>query len=138
MVIQIMFSVGFTSKEGWKIFGKAYSDVFRKRIDECMEAWRPNISGDFARKPRALKDIKFWKMRETNVAGVFMIPALIWIAGVKDELDFGFFRNYMNLITAMRLVYNFSHKDLPSVSRLHQHVYISIAYNSHVYLSGRH
>lgn len=117
VAIQLMFSVGFET-DSWKAFGKEYTAAFLQRVEAFMDAWRPNISGDFARKPRAIKDIKFWKMRETNVAGVFMIPALIWAAGVKDELDHEYFENYMNLITAMRLVYNFSHKALPSVSML--------------------
>lgn len=117
MAIQYMFSVGFTAKEmTFKLICGKYAPAFMRAVEKCMKAWRPNISSDFARQPRSLDEIKFWKMRETNVAGVFMIPSLIWVDGVKDGLQPDFFTNYMDLVAGMRLVYNFSHKPLPKVS----------------------
>lgn len=110
-----MFGEGFETKDNYKKFLEKLPDAVFQKIEACMKAWRPNISTDFARQPRSIKEIKFWKMRETNVAGVFMIPALIWVDEVKDELDHEFFTNFMNLITGMRLVYNFSHKPIAKV-----------------------
>lgn len=114
LCIMIMFTIGFEPGKAKLICGK-YTAAVMEMFEKCMKAWRPNISSDFARQPRSLKEINFWKMRETNIAGIFMIPALIWVDGVKDELQMPFFSNFMNLITGMRLVYNFSHKALPKV-----------------------
>lgn len=113
--IMLMFCIGFEPGKGHKLVCAKYTPAVLRMIESCLKAWRPNISSDFARQPRSLKEINFWKMRETNIAGVFMIPALIWVNRVKDELDHEFFSNYMNLITGMRLVYNFSHKPLQKV-----------------------
>lgn len=117
VAIQLMFSVGFGSKQ-WKcIPAGGRNKAFLAKVEEYMNAWRKNISrDDYARKPRALKDVARWKMREVRTAGVIMIPALNALPELT--LDTDFFRAYMYLVTGMRLVYRFTHKPIPKVVSL--------------------
>lgn len=112
--IQLLLSVGFKS-DAWKcVAAGSYDAAFHKLVNSYMEEWRKNISrDDYARKPRALKDIGRWKMRETHTAGVLLITALNAVPNLTFDEDF--FKAYMCLITGIRLVYRFSHKPIPKV-----------------------
>lgn len=113
VAIQLMFSVGFPKRWKYIPVGSTHAAFFGK-VNEYMDAWRKNISrDDYARKPRALKDVARWKMRETRTAGVIMIPALNAVPEL--QFDIHFFRAYMYLVTGMRLVYRFTHKPIPKV-----------------------
>lgn len=118
--IMHLFNVGLPSGEKWKYVGGSLDDGVFGMIEKYMRQWRMNLpKTDFARKPRAISEIHHWKMRETHVAGVYMIPALFSIPAIWDNMPTmkqNFARSYMQLITGMRLVYNFSHKPLPTVS----------------------
>lgn len=122
VAIQLLFSVGFPGKR-WKYIPEGHHNAaFHERVNEYLAEWRRNVSrDDYARKPRHLKDVARWKMRETHTAGVLLVPALYAVTNLTFDADF--FNAYMCLITGMRLVYRFSHKPIPKVcvvSHLHR------------------
>lgn len=118
VAIYLLFAIGFDSDDKWKhILGYKPADI--AKVEKVLKCWRSNVTRDFARQPRALKDIRRWKMRETHTAGVYLIPALQAVpelaAYFRDVKRKQFFPVFMHLIAGIRLVYNFSHKPLPKV-----------------------
>lgn len=121
VAIYLLFAIGFPSKESWKhILG--YRKIEIAKIEKYLKSWRPNVTRDYARQPRSLKDVRHWKMREIHTAGVYLIPALHAVpelaAYFRDVKRKEFFSAFMHLIAGIRLVYNFSHKPLPKVRLL--------------------
>jgi hypothetical protein len=90
-----------------KLFSEALQNVF-----ENMRACLPE---EYVRKPRPPSFASQYKSRECNTVGVLFVPALWHIPEVQVYLDKGIFKNFMNLVTGIKLVGGFSPKPLPQV-----------------------
>lgn len=141
VAIYLLFSIGFGDKEKWKhILG--YKAILIAKIEKYLKNWRSNVTRDFARQPRPLKNIRDWKMRETHTAGVYLITALQAVPELgpffREAKRKLFFNAYMHLVSGIRHVYNFSHKPIPKVTASKYVDYFRILLHTCFLLPGEH
>jgi hypothetical protein len=100
-------------------------------VDAVLHSWKKCVPNDFNRKPRPLKLLSKWKMRETYVVGARMIPALwkvvehvdartkrnIDIIGSMNDSQKLYFKNFLYLTSALRIVSSNSMEPIPPVSK---------------------
>jgi hypothetical protein len=116
MGIGLLLSVAPQDDSKWKLVGPSQSPAWWETCNKYVLVWRRWLPKDFARKPRALINLKSYKMREVRVAAVHLVPALWHVPQLGSSIDKGLFENFMKLVTAMHLVGGFSCKPLPKVS----------------------
>lgn len=109
-----IFGIGL-EKATQRVF-PSYGKPFMKAINEKLDAWHANVPFEYSRRPNHLEDVNSWKMRETNVTGTLMIPALLHVTELKDVFQEHAMKNYMRLVGAIRLVGGFAIKKIPHVS----------------------
>jgi hypothetical protein len=99
-------------------------------VDAVLHSWKKCVPNDFNRKPRPLKLLSKWKMREIYVVGARMIPALwkmpehfdarskgnIDIIGSMNPTQKLYFENFLYLTAALRIVSSNTMDPIPPVS----------------------
>lgn len=111
--IKLLFSVGLDDERKY-VCGKLPAFLL-KRIDNALDQWARNTPIEFSRRPRPMSKIRLWKMRETAMVGLYIIPALLHLRHVKEYLDASLFNCYMHLIAGMRLVCGYDSGPVPVV-----------------------
>lgn len=109
-----LLAVGFEG-ETWKRIGTTLPPEFWQSCNAWMEHWRVWLPRDFARKPRSFEQLPKYKMRETHVAAVHLVPALCHVPDLWAPMDKGLYKNFMKLVAGVLLVGGFSCKPLPKV-----------------------
>jgi hypothetical protein len=113
-VLKQMFHVGYDDRS--KYFMARLPPTIFRLLENALATWKYNSPNEFSRKPRPLADIKKWKMRETAMMGIYVIPALLHLPNVRQYLDNEMFDAYLNLVAGMRLVCGYSTRPVPPVS----------------------
>lgn len=72
-----------------------------QRIDEHLNIIKPCITQEFARKPRSILDIKYWKASELRQFLLYTGPIVM-----KDILDVDYYDHFLSLSIAIRILSN--------------------------------
>jgi hypothetical protein len=85
-----------------------YPSHLVETANDWIKRWSKCIPSEFSRRQRPLDEIEKWKMRETEMTGTMILPALARIPDVSRVLDKGHFNSYLKLVTYSKLIGGFS------------------------------
>lgn len=119
-IIKQAFHVGLDDKT--KYFTARVPPTIFAALENAIATWTYNTPKEFSQRPQPLSEIKKWKMRETAMMGIYVIPALLHLPSVESFMDRELFDNYMNLVAGMRLVCGYSTRPVPKVRSCDLHL----------------
>lgn len=111
--IRFIFSVGL--EKATRRILPMYSKLHLRMFNAHIDAWHRNVPLEYSRRPNHLQDINTWKMRECNVTGTLIIPAMLHVPKLSHRLKMDSFKYYMKLVGGLRLLGGFRMKPVSRV-----------------------
>ena len=111
--IKQVFGVGLDRADLYLF--RQWNATHLRHVNNVFEIWAHNTPMEFSRRPRPITKVKLWKMRETAMVGIYIIPALFAMPDFRKLVSPSLLNAYMNLIAGIRLVGGYSTKPVSQV-----------------------